>query len=645
MLQTIRDRISGPFVWGILGFISLIFAVWGIGLQQFTGGGEDPTIAEVGGVKITQAQFHNAYERAYREMQQRMGDAFRADQVQQNQLRDGVLKQMVQELVMKQYTRETGYQVDDAGLREYLQVLPYFQDNGHFSAARYKEVLAGSGQSPEGFEAQLRESLPQEQLRGAVLNSTFVTPREGEAEWKLTHQERVFSYVKFEPARYLGSVTVTDDQVKQRYEKDKDSFKAPERVKLAYVELALDQLPKAAAPSADELKAVYERRKASLFASPEQRHASHILINFGADKEASKKKAENLYAKIKAGSDFTELAKANSDDPGSKGKGGDLGWVKRGMMTPKFESALFALDKAGDVSEPVQTEFGWHLIKLDELKPAQTKPFEDAEVQKQLLDLYQQQDLATRFNEMSTKLDQLSFENNGSLDAVAKALNLQVRTTDWFTHKGGADIAANQSVIAAAFSAGVIQDGDNSKPIALDPQHLVVVRKAEYEAPKQLQLADVGDQIRTTLKHEAAGEAAKNAAAALLKSVEGGQTFDAATKAAGLSPINVGAVQRDHKDLPQGLLDALFKMPRPAAGKLGYSQTDLDGGDIAVIALSAVNEPPPQSTDATAAKTVVTQLRNARAGAEFGAYRDDAEKQVKVKIKALPAAADVDAGG
>ncbi|HWY25161.1 MAG TPA: hypothetical protein VNX47_09595, partial [Nevskia sp.] len=213
-----------------------------------------------------------------------------------------------------------------------------------------------------------------------------------------------------------------------------------------------------------------------------------------------------------------------------------------------------------------------------------------------------------------------------------------------FTRKGGADIAGNQEVIAAAFSPALIQDGENSKPIRLDAQHLVVVRKAEYEAPRQLSQAEVADQIRSELRDETAKAKAAAAAAALLKSVDEGQTFEAATKAAGLSPIAPGTVQRDNKDLPPALVGAVFKLPRPAGSKLVYSQAPLDGGDIAVIALSAVNDPQPQSTDQDSIRTSTTQLRNARAGAEMAAYRDVVEKQVKVNIKATPATSDVDQG-
>jgi peptidyl-prolyl cis-trans isomerase D len=637
MLQTIRDRMTGPVLWGIIGVLIIPFAFFGVQSLQ-GGGGTDPTVAEVGGVKITQSQFQREYQERYQELAQRMGQNFRADQVPRDKLRDDALKNLIQREVLRQYTHDTGYRVDDAGLRAWLEAMPYFQDKGHFSADRYKAMLSGEGRTPEQYEGFLRNQLPQEQLRDAVLQSAFVTPREREADWKLEHQQRVFSYVRFEPAKYQAAVTVSDDQVKQRYDKNKDGYKAPERVKLAYVELALEELPKAAAPTPEYLKSIYDKHKDSLFFTAEQRRASHILIAFGADKSAAKKKADDLYAKLKAGADFAEAAKANSDDPGSKSKGGDLGWVKHGAMVPKFESALFAIGKAGDITEPVETQYGWHIIKLDELRPAQTLPFDDASVQKQLLDLYQQQDAITRFNDMSGKLDQLSFENPSSLDPVAKALGLQVKTTDWFSRQGGQDLASNQAVIAEAFSSSIIQDGENSKPIRLDAQHLVVVRKADYEATRQLQLAEVSDKIRAELRDEGAKGKAQDAAAALLKSLNDGQTFEAATK--GLGPVSPGALQRDAKDQPAGLVDAVFKMPQPAGGKLGYSVVTLDNGDIALLALSAVNEPQPQSGDKDKVDSSGVQLRNARAGAEFTAYRDDLEKQVKVEVKARPATSD-----
>ncbi|MDB5985749.1 MAG: hypothetical protein JWR16_802 [Nevskia sp.] len=644
MLQTIRDRLTGPIVWVIIGLISVPFAIWGI--QSFETGDSDPVVATVGGtgvlglhfggVDITQGQFRNEYEQYYRRLQSLQGENFRADQIDAVKTRDLVLKGMISRIVFDQYTRKAGYRLDDAALREFLETVPQFQENGRFSAQRYRDVLLQNSATPESFEALQRDRLPKEQLRDVVLDSAFVSAEESRQAWRLAHQQRSYSYVTLPSAKYAGSVEVTDAQIKQSYEDNKTRYQAPERIKLTYLELDIAAFPPATAPSTEILKAMYEAQKASAFSTPEERRASHILISFGADKSASKAQAQALYDKIKQGADFADVAKQNSDDPGSKNKGGDLGWIKHGTLTPKFEAALFEL-KAGEVSEPVETEFGWHLIKLTELKPAKTAAFEDADVQKQLLELYRQKDAAQRFSDESQQLEQLSFENPNSLDAAAKALNLTPKTSDWFARSGGAGIAANPTVITAAFSREITQDGENSKPIAIDSTHLVVIRKAEYEAPRTLELKEVTDKIRDELKLKAAKAKADADAAALVAAVNGGQALDVAAKAKNLEVVTPAPAKRDAKEGDQALLDALFKMPHPIDNKPSVGKITLSNGDVAVVALQSVTDdgtpPTPGTTDF---QRDSVKLRDAQAGSELEAFLAAMEKQIKVKRKAEP---------
>ena len=554
--------------------------------------------------------------------------------------RELVLKNMISRVTLDQYTRKAGYRLDDAALREFLETVPQFQDRGHFSAQRYREVLSENGMTPESFEAQQRDRLPQEQLREAVLDSAFVSAEESRQAWRLQHEQRNFAYVGFEPGKYLAAVQIDDAQVKQSYENTKASYRAPERIKLAYLELSLAEFPPAPAPSNEILKALYEAQKASAFSTPEERHASHILINFGADKSVSRAKAKALYDKIKAGADFAATARESSDDTGSKSKGGDLGWIKRGALTPKFETALFDL-KPGEVSAPVETEFGWHLIRLDELKPAKTTAFEDADVQKRLLEVYRQKDAAQRFADESQQLDQLSFENPNSLDAAAKALNLTPKNTDWFTRSGGAGIAATPAVITAAFSREVAQDGENSKPLSVDSDRVVVIRKAEYEAPRQLELTEVTDKIREQLKNETAQAKARADADALLAAVVGGQSLDAAAAAKNLKVVTPPPSKPDAKDTDKALLDAVYKMPQPGEGKASYDKIALTDGTVAVVALQSVSEDgAPPAAGSEDFKKGMGQLRDAEAGAELNAFRTAMEKQIKIKREAEPTTDD-----
>jgi len=459
MLQQIRDRTSGIVAGFIVALLIIPFAFFGI--ETLNSGGGDPVVAKVGSQKILQSQYKNAYDQRYQQFMGLMGENFRADQFDQNRFRQMVLDDMTQEAMLRQYAEKNGYRANDAIVFQYLSRVPAFQREGKFDTETYKAALARQGLSVEKFESQVRTSIAIDQMRESVLDTAFVTDADLMQTWRLANQERVVSYALFDIAGYLPRATVTDEQLNARYADNKAQLMEPERVRLAYVELSLDGLAKTSAPDKDVLKAIYDAEKEARYTTQEERRPSHILVNFGADKSAAKKKIGDIAAQLKSGKSFAELAKANSDDTGSKAGGGDLGWNKRGQMPESFEKVLYKLNK-GEVSEPVETEFGWHLIRLDDLKPSVVRPFEAADVQKELTELYQNRELQKRFQEQSEKLEQLAFETPGSLDAVAKELNLSVQTTDWFTRAGGAGIAANEGVKQAAFSAEVLNDGENS---------------------------------------------------------------------------------------------------------------------------------------------------------------------------------------
>lgn len=635
MMQQIRDSLNGPLIVGVLlAIIGIPFAFSGI--EGYFQSNANPAVAKVGDTEITQDQVRRAYDQRYRQLQQLLGENFRADQINPQRMRENVLQDMVQDALLRAEARSSGYRAGDAALRDYLTVVPAFQDNGKFSPERYRQLLAQNGYTPDSFEAQQRDSLIVDQLRDVILGSAVVTVDEAALATKLAKQERDFSFIQFDPAKYLAAVNITADQVAARYQERKAGLQAPERMKLAYVELVQSKLAKAEAPGADILKTLYEAEK-SRFTSAETRRASHILINFGADKDAARKNIDALAAKLKSGADFAELAKTASDDTGSKEKGGDLGIVKRGdgLLPPKFEAALYALSAAGDTSDPVETEFGWHLIKLTELVPARTQAFEEPEVQKALTDLYVNKDLQAKVQEKAQQLEQLAFENESSLEPVAKSLGLTIETTDWFTRAGGAGITATPAVIEAAFSPDVLTDGVNSKPIAIDADRLVVIRKAEYEAPRQRELAEVEATLREALRNEEARKLADADAAKALAEIKAGKSIDEVAAAFGAAVQKQDGVTRDKSGVGLALLQTAFKLPRPVGAAVSVGNATLEDGAVAVIALSSVREGRQQ--DGHERDTEVATIRDARAGAEFNAYREALKKSIKVEVKALPA--------
>jgi len=642
MLQTIRDRMSGPIVWGIIGFLVLLFAVWGIGVQSFIGGGGDPTVAKVGDIKITQAQYQAAYDRAYQQLVQMMGDKFSPDKIDMPRFRQRVLDQMIRTTLQDQYAKRAGYATSDQALYDYLATIPQFQDQGHFSASTYRKTLADNGMTPEQFENQVRDSLRVDQLRNMVLDTATIVPKQAQIAWTVSHQSRDFTSVVFDPSSFAKDVTVTDAEVQARYQRDKAKYVAPLKVKLAYVELNQDQLAPATPPSRDVLKAIYDAQKNSRFTVPEERKAQHILIPFGSDPQAAHKKIEQIAAQLKAGANFAKLAEKDSQDPGSKNKGGDLGWVKPGMMDPAFEKALFALAKPGDISPPVKTKFGWHLIKLDEVRAGRTLPFDDAQVQKQLLDTFNSKESAKRFKDDADKLSELAFENTASLDPVAKALGLQVQTTDWITRDGGSGIAADKPVLQAAFSSGVLKDGENSKPLQIGPADLVVIRKVDEQPSHPLSFDEVKDNIRAQLLVEAEAAKAQAAAKALLKQVlDGKQSLARAAMAAGVVATPLVGIRRDNSSLGKALLQGVFSLPQPTKDAPSVGIVPLDKGKIAVISVDAVHQPAAQpiGKETPAFVNAARQLNNSTAGAEFDAYREFMKHKIKVDLESAPKAA------
>jgi peptidyl-prolyl cis-trans isomerase D len=635
MLQSLRDRLTGPFVWFIVGIIVIPFAFFGI--DTFRNAGADPTIAKIGDQKITQSQFRAGYDQRYRQLQNLMGENFRPELIDQNRFRQTVLDDMIQESLLRQHVKNAGYRASDAYIFDAVSSIPAFQEGGKFSSELYRSRLATQGYSPARFEQQMRDALVIDQMREGLLASAFV-PAAGAAQaYRIDRQQRWLAYAVFEAARYQGQVQVDAAKIQERYDQQKTRFQSPERMRAAYLELSLEALPPAPAPEADYLRSLYEADKATRFSTPEERRARHILVNFGADKDAARSRLAAIAGKVAQGTDFASLAGAQSEDPGSKGKGGDLGWVRRGQMVERFEQALFAL-KPGQVSEPVETEFGWHLIKLEELREAKTKAFDDPEVQAQLLAMYRERDAERRFQELSEKLEQTAFETPGSLEPAAQALGLALETTDWFTRATGTGLAAQPAVREAAFSEDVLQAGENSRPVTLGDKRIVVLRKQEHEPPRQKPLDEVADIIKQELKDEGARERAAKEAAAALEAMAAGKALEQVVTDKKVALKAPGLIKRDVAGIDAKIVETVFRLPRPPQGQSAREQVRLANGDIAVLVVTAVQDADWATAAEDERKKALARQRDSAAGAEFAAYRADLQKRLEVKIVNPPQA-------
>lgn len=637
MLQSLRDRMSGVVAWFIVGLLIIPFAFFGI--DQFTTGNANPKVASVGDTDITLREFRNAYNQRYQRLVQMLGENFDPSTLDRGVMREAVLEDMIQQEARLQYARANGWRISDQALMEFLQEVPAFQRDGGFSPEAYRELLAQQGMNPQRYEQQLREGLRAEQLRNAVVNSAFVVPEEVARAQAVRDQQRSFATARVPASRFLGEIEVEEDALQGAYEANREAYRVPERVKLAYLELDRDAIAEdQPAPSESVLKRLYESESKTRFTSPERRQVRHVL----AEGENAHERIEKAAQRIEDGASFAEVAESLSDDSGSAEDGGSLGWIERGDMVPAFEEVAFSLPP-DTVSEPVESEFGWHLIRVDAVEESSTKPFDHPDVQEQLTRMYQEREADVAFREALDQVERIAFEQAASLDPAAAAAGLEVKTTDWLQRGSGQGLLSNPEVAQAAFSDSV-SAGENSRPLELGPGRVVVIRQQEHEPARVRSLDEVRDQVVADVRAERAREKAREMANAIEAAVKGGAPLAEAAASRDIEAQEAQKVARGSSNWDRRILDTVFALPRPDAVDTAPVRTvDLGEEGIAVVRLQAVHIPETDQADDASQRTLVRRIQGRAAGVEFAGLERHIIESIEVSRNEQ--VAELDEGG
>jgi peptidyl-prolyl cis-trans isomerase D len=580
MLQNIRDNSQGWIAKTIIGIIVALLALTGVD-AIFTSTSNSQNAAQVNGEEITSAELGQAVEMQRRQLLQQLGRDFDASLLDEKLLRDAALNALIERMLLLQGAENADFAFSKQALDQLVLQTPEFLVDGKFDADRFDQVIRQLGYTRLQFRRMLEEEMLIGQLRAGLANSAFVTDEEIAAFARLEKQTRDFATLTL-PAD-TAAVQLSDDDIKAYYEAQAGEFMSPEQVVLEYVELNKDDFFDEVEVSDKALQDAYQNEIANL---AEQRQAAHILIepNDSLSDEQAKAKIQEIEKRLQQGEDFAALAKEFSDDPGSASTGGDLGYAGPGVYDPAFEEALYALEK-GQVSAPVRSEFGWHLIKLLAVQAPEV-PTLDSLKEKLVRDLKARQ-VEQRFVEVSKQLEDSAFEAS-DLAQPAQELGLEVKTTEPFGREGGDGVAANRQVIKEAFSAEVLEDGTNSRAIELDPNTVVVVRVKEHKKPKRLALEQVAESIRAQLTKVRASEAAKAQGEELLEALRSG---DAPADQARSWKV-VEAATRSQEGVEPAVLQELFRMSKPSdAGKATFAGVTLQSGDYVIVRLDGVNEP------------------------------------------------------
>jgi len=614
MLQNIRDNSQGWIAKTIIGIIVVLLALTGFE-AIFNSSGNARNAAEVNGEEISLDELNQAVNMQRRQLMQQLGSDFDASLFDDKLMRDSALGALIDRTLLLQGARDADFAFSQAALDQLILQTPEFAVDGVFNAARFDQVIQQMGYTRLQFRQLLEQEMLIGQLRAGISGSGFVTDQQIERFAQLERQTRDFASITV--AADSSAVQVSDEEARQYYEANTERFRSPEQVVLEYVELNKEAYFDEVDASEEELQELYRQQIGNL---AEQRRAAHILIEVDGTSDAeAKAQLEEIAAQLAAGGDFATLAKEHSDDPGSANEGGDLGYAGPGVYDPAFEDALYALEE-GQVSAPVRSEFGWHLIKLLGVQSPEVPSFESMkpELEREL----KAQQVEQRFVEVTKELENLAFES-ADLEQPAQELGLTVKTTEPFGREGGEGIAANRQVIQAAFSDEVLMDRANSSVIELDPDTVVAVRIKQHLEPEVQAFEAVRDGIFEQLQHSKAAEQARSEGEKLLATLREGGEVEGQWQ-------SVEAATRGQDGVAPAVLQTVFRMPKPEGESSTFSGVTLASGDYVVIRLNGVSEPDGELS--AEEKQNYRRFLASRSGQQdFAAYREKQHAEAKIE--------------
>ncbi len=586
MLDRLRVHVKGWLGIVILIMISIPFALFG--LQNYTSGGSEKPVAEVGDYKIYQADANRAYQNRVAQLKDQYGDQYSPDLFNEEAVRQESLNRLVQDQLVLQTVSNDGYVASNKAILEVISKIDAFQKNGQFDKATYEQLLQARGLTTTSFVATIRTGIERDQFINAIVDTTLVDDSEINDFYRLNNQTRDIKYLSLPISSVIADVVATEEEINKNYTQNEHLYKTPAEASIDYVELSLDNLMLEINPSEEELLAFYESESQS-FTLAGHRRASHILFEAAegtneSDAEKKRSQAESVLNRIKNGEDFATLASEFSDDIGSAKVGGDLGIITEGMMGVEFEKTLASLQE-GEVSEVFQTIYGFQIIKLISKESDKVQPYKD--IENKVLALFKSTIASEKFYQMAERFAELSFENPDTLAPIVDELGLSIQQQANVTENSGEGIAAFDKVRHATFNEDVLA-GNNSDAIELAPEHLVALRIAQHTPEDVMPLQAVKAVVELSVKKDKAVKLLSDKAAEMLAKAKTGVPIKELASLDGISLVDVGPVTRNEQSVPAVLLRDTFSMSHPVDGKPSFKQTTLDNGDVAIIELSKI---------------------------------------------------------
>jgi peptidyl-prolyl cis-trans isomerase D len=603
------------------------FAMFGIN-YYFDDSSGSGAVAKVAGTTISPTDFEQALRERQEQLRQMMKDKADPALLDSNEVRNAVVNSLVERRALLAHALKSGLAVPDEQVRKLITEVQYFRDDatGQFSATKYEELLRRQGKTPVMFEEGVRQDLRVSQVRDTVDKSAFVSEAVVKRLGKLREQQREISQWTMTPDQVFARVTVSDEEVRKFYDDRQNDFRIPERVKVEFIVLTPDDAAKGVTIPDSDIKAVYEKNAAQ-YGKPEERRASHILLTVAKDatpevKAETRKRAEQILEKVrKDPRSFAELAKKESQDPGSAANGGDLGFNARGGMVKPFDDAVFSI-KAGEYAGPVETQYGFHVIRLDAIKPGETVPFEKVrgEIEAELRKAQAGKLFADAAEELQIKV----VEQSDSLKPAADALKLAVQTSDWITRNGGGQPATlvKPAMLAKIFSEDSIKQKRNTDAVEVDANTVISARVVEHREAHVLPFDEIKGEVRRQVQIDKALKLSEQEGKATLERVKKGDDKGVVWSAPVMVSLgNPGSLQA------QAARDVFSADP---ARLPVYVGVPADKGKFVVYRVSKVIEAPEPSVEDR--KALAKQIAQLAAQQQFDAYTQTVKATMGVSV-------------
>ncbi|SDY20584.1 SurA N-terminal domain-containing protein [Nitrosomonas sp. Nm33] len=608
----------------ILLLAVLPFMFWGV--QSYRTDGQESYVAVVEGEEIPRREFEQALRNQHETMRNMLGDKFDSTMFDNPQMRLAVLESLIQKKLLKREAANVGLTVLDSQLAREIQNISAFHEDQKFSYQRYEELLRRQEMTPAMFELRVVAEIMQQQLLEAITRSAMIPDIVTRNVAHLSEVKREINQVKIEPQHFVSQITPDEAAIQSYYDNHQTDFLLPERVRIEYLVLSLEELTQQEEVTADEIKNYFDEHQ-SEFGQEEQRKASHILITVPAtasddEKATARDKAENLLAQLKVEPEkFAELASENSEDQGSAKVGGDLGFLGRGILVKEFEDELFQM-QPNEIRGPVETAFGFHIIRLSEIKPAKIASLE--EVRDDIEQILKRQKAASSFGKIAEDFSNIVYEQSDSLQPAAEKFGLPIKQSGWIDKKSKEPaIVTNEKLLQAIFSDDVINDKRNTEAIEVMSDTLVSARVLEHKSAAIQSLDVVRDEIIDRVKKQFAAELAEQEGRAKLAQLQAGED----------ALVSWGDAKEVSYMRPQGMeIDTLRTIFQTEIGKLpAYTGITGSDGSFNLIRINRVIEP--VSLDKAQYQVFSNQLKQMIVQEELSSYQLGLRQRYDVKIR------------